>query len=207
MVNNEGKPISDSYLGLKGKKAAQELTQQYKLIPAQRKNLSLQNGEALRQSETARLRIYKAISDSLPNVKTMDELERRLKTQGIATLYKYKGGTEEKQGVSFRLDNDIFKGSKVDRQFSLGNLQRTMGQSQKETLIQNKSLEDKVFTQHIEEGKPRHTFSYDPSPIHENDKGKERESFLHILTRPETAGQSISNDWSPKKKKKRKHRL
>jgi len=49
MVDNNGKAISDSYLGLRGKKIAQQLTQQYNLTPAIGRHLDLTNHEALRQ--------------------------------------------------------------------------------------------------------------------------------------------------------------
>ena len=51
--------------------------------------------------------------------------------QGIDTQYKYRGQTLEKQGVSFKIGEDCFKGSKVDRQFSLSNLEKTLAQTQK----------------------------------------------------------------------------
>ena len=38
MVNNDGKSIPDNWIGLKGKKLAQKLTDEYKLIPAIRKD-------------------------------------------------------------------------------------------------------------------------------------------------------------------------
>lgn len=97
MVNNNGDAISDSYLGLRGKKLAQQLTQQYKLIPALRKNLALTNYQALRQSEVNKYKVYKAILDALPQCKTMHDLEKKLQQQGIETQYKYKGQTLEKQ--------------------------------------------------------------------------------------------------------------
>jgi hypothetical protein len=34
MVDNKGKPIADSFLGLRGKKTAQQLTEQFSLVPA-----------------------------------------------------------------------------------------------------------------------------------------------------------------------------
>ncbi len=37
MVNNQGEAISDSWIGLRGKKVAQRLTEEYKLIPALKK--------------------------------------------------------------------------------------------------------------------------------------------------------------------------
>lgn len=88
MVNNKGNAISDSYFGLRGKKLAQQLTQQYKLIPALGKNLPLTNYQALRQSEVNKSKIYKAILDALPQCRTMQDLEKKLLQQGIETQYK-----------------------------------------------------------------------------------------------------------------------
>ncbi len=51
-------------------------------------------------------------------------------------LYKYKGQTQERQGISFQLGKDVFKGSKVDRKFSLGNLEKSLAQSQRQVLTQ-----------------------------------------------------------------------
>lgn len=122
LVDNNGKVISDSYIGLRGKKTAQKLTEAYQLIPAKRKNLMLSHPEALNQSEANRYKIYKAILKNLSQCKDIKELEDRLKQQGITTIYKYKGLTTGKQGISFQVGKDCFKGSKIDRKFSLGNL-------------------------------------------------------------------------------------
>lgn len=124
LVDNNGQVISDNWIGLRGKKAAQQLTEAYHLIPAKKKNLKLSHPEALSQNEASRYKIYEAILKSLPHCRNMDELEKDLKTQGITTLYKYKGQTSEKQGISFQLKEDCFKGSKIDRKFSLGNLEK-----------------------------------------------------------------------------------
>src|SRR5207302_9551193 len=70
------------------------------------------------------------------NCKTMEDLRNRLLKQGIDTLYKYKVQTQEKQGVSFKIEKDCFKGSKIDRKFSLGNLEKILVLQQK--LVMNK---------------------------------------------------------------------
>lgn len=69
MVNNNGKAITYSYLGLRGKKLAQQLTQQYKLVPALSKKLELTNYQALRQSEANKYTVYKAIMDTCHDAK------------------------------------------------------------------------------------------------------------------------------------------
>jgi len=93
MVNNNGKALSDSFLGLRGKKIAQQLTKEYSLVQALGKNLELTNHEALRTSEANKYKIYKAIMEALPHCKTMQDLEKKLQLQGIGTQYKYKRQT------------------------------------------------------------------------------------------------------------------
>jgi hypothetical protein len=133
MVNNNGKAISDSYIRLRGKKIAQQLTQQYQLVPALDKNLALTNFHALRQSEANKYEVYQAITEAIPHCRTIEELEKRLQLKGIQTQYKYKAHTQEKQGISFRIKEDCFKGSQVDRKFSLGNLENIMAMVQKQS--------------------------------------------------------------------------
>ena len=128
MVDNGGGVISDSWIGLRGKKIAQQLTEEYHLIPAVRKDMSLTNTEALSQSEAAKYKIYVAIAENLPYCRTMEELEIRLLGLGIETQYKYKGQTQEKQGISFKMGDVCFKGSQVDRKFSLSRLQKEIDQ-------------------------------------------------------------------------------
>src|ERR1700712_4400624 len=47
MVDNNGNTIKDNWIGYRGKQAAQQLTQEYKLVPAVKKDLTLTNLEAL----------------------------------------------------------------------------------------------------------------------------------------------------------------
>lgn len=138
MVNNDGKSITDSYIGLRGKKIAQRLTQEYKLIPALEKNLKLTHLENLSETEANRYKIYIAISENLPHCRNMEELEKRLLKLGIETQYKYKGQTEEKQGISFKIGNFCYKGSQVDRKFSFAGLEKSLALKQKQVFEQEK---------------------------------------------------------------------
>ncbi|KAK6033623.1 relaxase/mobilization nuclease domain protein [Ostertagia ostertagi] len=135
MVNNAGKTISDSWIGLRGKKIAQQLTQDYKLIPALEKNLKLTNLESLSSSEANRYKIYVAITKNLPYCRTMEDLEKRLLKLGIETKYKYKGQTDERQGISFKMGDISFKGSQVDRKFSLSGLEKAIMLQQKQVQV------------------------------------------------------------------------
>jgi hypothetical protein len=134
MVDNEGKAISDSWIGLRGKKIAQQLTREYKLMPALEKNLKPERLESLNEAEAVKYQIYEAISQSLPLSRTFEDLQSRLLKRGIETLYKYKGKTDEIQGISFKKGELYFKGSEIDRKFSYSNLQKVLEAQQRKEL-------------------------------------------------------------------------
>ena len=66
----------------------------------------------------------------MPKCRNWNELEGRLKEQGINVRYKYCGSTSQKQGVLFSKNGLEFSGSKVDRAFSFSKLDRHFGQVQ-----------------------------------------------------------------------------
>lgn len=50
--------------------------------------------------------------------------------QNIETLYKYKGQTKELQGISFKIGEYKYKGSEIDRKFSVKNLDKEIYRQQ-----------------------------------------------------------------------------
>lgn len=88
--------------------------------------MELTNLLALNEQEADRYKIYKAISERLPHCKDLDELKQQLLKHGIETVYKYKGQTQELQGISFKIGEFKYKGSDVDRNFSIRNLERSL---------------------------------------------------------------------------------
>ena len=136
LVNNNGKTIKDSWIGLKGKKIAQKLTIAYGLKQAVSKNIALTNLETLNEREANKYLIYQSISELLPGCRNLDELKEKLARENIDTLYKYKGQTKELQGISFKIGNYKFKGSEIDRKCSLMHLERTLKQQRIEYILQ-----------------------------------------------------------------------
>ena len=126
LVNNEGKVIKDCWMGLKGKKIAQKLTLKHALTPALTKNLAFTNLEKMDLEEGTRYVIYQAISEALPKCKNLNELKYILAKRGIESVYKYKSKTEVLQGISFKIGEHKFKGSSIDRNFSLKGLERSI---------------------------------------------------------------------------------
>ena len=197
MVNNNGEIISDSYLGLRGKKISQQLTKQYNLVPAEKKNIELTNHEALRKSEANMYKIYSAIMDVLPRCKTMNDLERRLQVHGIDIQYKYKGQTSERQGISFKIGDDCFKGSKIDRQFSLANLEKSLALQQDVQLNLNEKSKATQVNESSRSFHPQeHTTSSEP--------GKSLERIAEVLLKPEENFAQTPHELSNKNKRKRK---
>ena len=141
LVDNDGKSIKDSFMGLKGKKIAQRLTKEYRLTPAIKKELTKTHQEALGEGEKTRYQIYEAIKAALPFCDKLEDLAYRLERQDIKTTVKYKSGsTTERQGISFQLNDFTFKGSKVDRAYSLKGLEKALEFNQQWRFTKNDKL-------------------------------------------------------------------
>ena len=138
MIDNDGKSISDKWIGLRGKKLGQQLTREYKLTQSISKDLSKIQFQSLRDPEKNKYLIYAAIKNQLKKSKSMNELEARLQKLGIVIQYKYKGHTNEKQGISFKLGQYAFKGSEIDRNFSYSKLEKTIRLQLRQTLVQKR---------------------------------------------------------------------
>jgi len=129
-VGNDGKTIKDNWIGLKGKKAAQQLTRKHGLKLSEKKTLELVNLERLNKYEATRYEIYQVVKDLLSKCKNLDELKEQLQKNRIDLVYKYKGQTNQVQGISFKRGEFRYKGSEVDRDFSYGKLIKYFIQSQ-----------------------------------------------------------------------------
>ena len=127
-VGNNGQTISDKNIKIRNAKVCWELTEKYGLYLAPGKDDVRR--EQLREPDKTKYEIYDAIKGSLPKCKSWNELEGRLKEQGINVRYKYCGSTSQKQGVLFSKNGLEFSGSKVDRAFSFSKLDRHFGQAQ-----------------------------------------------------------------------------
>jgi MobA/VirD2-like, nuclease domain len=122
-VDNDGHPIDEGWLGLRAKKVAQGLTEEHHLKVAEKKNLRLTHKENLQPAEAKRYYIYEAILDGLKRCEDLTELESRLLKRGIDTQYRYNVQTGEAEGISFRYGKQCYKGSEIDRKFSINGLE------------------------------------------------------------------------------------
>lgn len=98
--------------------------------------------ERLREPDKTKYEIYDAIKGCLSKCKSWNDLEGRLKEQGIDVRYKYCGNTDRKQGVLFSKNDFEFSGSKIDRQFSFSKLNRHFAYAQQQTRHRSAIVKD-----------------------------------------------------------------
>ena len=130
-IGNNGQTISDKNIKLRNAKVCRELTEKYGLYLAPGKEEVRR--EQLREPDKTRYEIYDAIKGCLPKCKNWNELEGKLKEQGIGVRYKYCGNTDRKQGVLFSKNGFEFSGSKIDRAFSFTKLDNRFNHIQQQT--------------------------------------------------------------------------
>lgn len=134
-VGNNGQTISDKNIKIRNTKVCRSLTEKYGLHLAPGKE-SVRR-ERLREPDNTKYEIYDTIKTCLPNCGSWNDLELRLKGQGISMHYKYCGSTNQKQGVLFSKNRFEFSGSKIDRQFSYSKLNRHFTQTQQQAQYRN----------------------------------------------------------------------
>ena len=130
-VGNDGQTISDKNIKLRNAKVCRELTEKHGLYLAPGKDEVRR--ERLREPDKTRYEIYDAIKGSLPKCKSWNELEGKLREQGIGVRYKYCGSTDRRQGVLFTKNGFEFSGSKIDRAFSFTKLDNSFNHIQQQT--------------------------------------------------------------------------
>ena len=130
-VGNNGQTISDRNIKIRNAKVCRELAEKHGLYLAPGKDDVRR--ERLRESDKTKYEIYDAIKGSLPKCKSWNELEGKLKEQGIGVRHKYCGNTDRKQGIFFSKNGFEFSGSKIDRAFSFTKLDNRFNHIQQQT--------------------------------------------------------------------------
>nr|WP_236264119.1 relaxase/mobilization nuclease domain-containing protein [Dysgonomonas sp. Marseille-P4677] len=126
-VDNEGETISDKNDHYRNIEVCKQIKDKYNLTYGKGKEQT--NIQKLKGAEKAKYEIYKIVSDSLKKSKNWNQFRDLLKQKGVEIQFKYKGQTDEVQGISFKKGTYSFKGSEVDRKFSFAKLNNQLQQS------------------------------------------------------------------------------
>lgn len=150
-IDNDGKTISDKNDHYRNEKVCKHLKDKYNLTYGEGKEQT--NIQKLKGAEKTKYEIYHAIKATLKISKDWQQFEQNLKQQGISIAYKYKGQTDEVQGISFRKAEHTFKGSDIDRQFSYSKLNNLFQQNhnQKQHIPQKQARTEDTPVQPITE--------------------------------------------------------
>jgi hypothetical protein len=138
-VDNNGKTIADNFQKQRNVHVAKELTLKNGFYFSSGKDQVKR--QALKGADKVKYELFDAIRSASKKVKNIDELIKLLAKSGISTHLKYKGNTNEVQGISFSKGEYKFKGSEIDRSLSYAKLINAI---QEQQVKPEKSLADQL---------------------------------------------------------------
>ena len=129
-IDNNGKTISDRNDRFRSEKICKELTAKYGLYFADGKEKVKEH--RLKEPDKTKYEIYQALKAKITRCRDWKALLTHLKEQDIDVRFKYKGNSQEVQGIIFEKNGYHFNGSKVDRSFSYSKIDFALQQNNRE---------------------------------------------------------------------------
>ena len=139
-IDNNGKTISDCNDRFKSEKICKELTTKYGLYFAGGKEKVKEH--RLKEPDKTKYEIYQALKAETARCRNWKDLLIHLKKQDIDVRFKYKGNSQEVQGIIFEKNGYHFNGSKVDRGFSYSKIDFALQQDTREHEQQMQGVAD-----------------------------------------------------------------
>ena len=124
-IDNNGKTISDKNDMYRNEQVCKKLKTKHGLYFAKGKEQVKQH--RLREPDKSKYEIYTAVKNEIGKSRNWQQLQRQLEEKGIGIHFKYKGQTDEVQGISFSKGEYSFKGSEIDWNFSYSKLDKYFG--------------------------------------------------------------------------------
>lgn len=115
-IANNGRTISDCNERIRSAHICKELTKKYNLYFASGKEQVKQH--RLKEPDKTKYGLYSILKSEVSRCGNWNMLTANLKKQGVEMRFKYKGKSDEVQGVVFIMNGYSFSGSKIDRRFS-----------------------------------------------------------------------------------------
>ena len=129
-IDNNGKTISDRNDRFRSEKICKELTAKYGLDFADGKENVKEH--RLKEPDKTKYEIYQALKAEIARCRDWTTLLSHLEKQNIDVRFKYKGNSQEVQGIIFEKNGYHFNGSKVDRNFSYSKIDFALHQNNRE---------------------------------------------------------------------------
>ena len=137
-IDNNGKTISDCNDRFKSEKICKELTTKYGLYFADGKEKVKEH--RLKEPDKTKYEIYQALKAEIARCRDWKTLLSHLKKQDIDVHFKYKGNSQDVQGIIFEKNGYHFNGSKVDRNFSYSKIDFALQQKNREQEQQTQGM-------------------------------------------------------------------
>ena len=119
-IANNGRTISDRNERIRSARICKELTKKYNLYFASGKERVKQH--RLKEPDKAKYGLYSILKSEVSRCGDWQQLAANLEKQGVDMRFKYKGKSDEVQGVVFTMNGYSFSGSKIDRRFSFSKI-------------------------------------------------------------------------------------
>ena len=115
-IAGDGRTISDRNERIRSTRICKELTRKYGLYVSEGKEkVKLHR---LKEPDKTKYELYFLLKSEVSRYGNWWQLAVNLEKQGVEMQFKYKGKSDEVQGVVFSKNGYSFSGSKIDRQFS-----------------------------------------------------------------------------------------
>lgn len=115
-IANGGRTISDRNERIRSARICKELTKKYNLYFASGKERVKQH--RLKEPDKTKYGLYSILKSEVSRCGNWNMLAANLEKQGVDMRFKYKGKSDEVQGVVFSMNGYSFSGSRIDRRFS-----------------------------------------------------------------------------------------
>ena len=119
-IANNGRTISDRNEWIRSARICKELTKKYNLYFASSKERVKQH--RLKEPDKTKYGLYSILKSEVSRCGNWQQLAAKLEKHGVNMRFKYKGNSDEVQGVIFTMNGYSFSGSKIDRRFSFSKI-------------------------------------------------------------------------------------
>ena len=129
-IDNNGNTISDRHERLRSTRICKELTKKYGLHMANGKENVKRN--RLKEPDKTKYELYSILKSEVARCGNWWQLMVNMEKQGVEVRFKYKGSSDEVQGVVFSKNGYSFSGSKIDRRFSYSKIDAALNANRHE---------------------------------------------------------------------------
>ena len=129
-IANNGRTINDRKERIRSTRICKELTRKYGLYFADGKEQVKRH--RLKEPDKTKYELYSILKAEVSRCGNWNMLITNLEKQGVEVRFKYKGDSDEVQGVVFSKNSYPFSGSKIDRRFSYSKIDAALNANRHE---------------------------------------------------------------------------